>query len=1000
MSESIDDLLNDINTASTKKGGKKKGGAAQAKKPEPIKEEIEVKTEVITTEEPKKFDNDDLLNELESMPSKKGKKKAPAKSNVKQEPEPKVEEKPVDNTTNDDLLNELSSMPSKKKGKGKQPAKEEKQPEPPKEEINQPKPEEQPAEEANEEDKEETEEKPEKGGEKKPKKKVVKKVVKKQTKEDKFLKLLQEQAKKKKELEEKLQREAEEEERRIKEEEERQRKIEEERKRQEEMDKEKELERLELLRSRGIKAADLKKLDQKKQQTEDELKKQGFAGGIDEFLKSIPNKIPMKKKPAKKPQPKISTEQKEEEEYVPKDEEPIKEQKEIIEKPNEELLKHTEKDISIKINTDNDDLDWEDFDENKVEEKPKKETKPKEKEEIETIKLDIDKEITTTAIDNKKQRTKPKEKKAAVDEEPEYIPKAKLRAPIICILGHVDTGKTKILDKLRKTNVQEGEAGGITQQIGATFFPIENFTHHLNKIPEKFRIDPKIPGFLVIDTPGHESFQNLRVRGSSLCDLAVLVVDIMHGLEKQTIDSIELLRRRKTPFIIALNKVDRIYQWKSTEWGGFRDSYEVQKKNQTREFNDRLNKIIMQLVQNNLNVALYDENPSMKEYINIVPTSAVTGEGMPDLIGMFVYIGQKFLMKKIEYKEEIQCTILEVKVLEGTGTTIDVILVNGTLKVGDKIIIGGLFGPIKTSIKILLTPHPMKEMRIKSEYLHHESISGAIGVKIFATDLDNSLAGSPLYVYKSEEEAENYAGEITQDFNSIIRDYLSKTGKGIMVQASTLGSLEAILTYLHEKKIEIAAVGLGNLHKKDVIKLKTIHSNEENPLKEYLTILAFDIKVSQDLQQFSEENDIKIFSADVIYHLFDSYVHYSQQCKEERKKQKEREAVFPCMLKIVPNAVFNRKDPIIIGVDVIEGILKVGTPLIVLDKKLPLGTVEGIESNKKPTNNVRPKDGSVAIRIKPSDASLTVGRQFEETDVIASHVIYYFIKYFRFLEIQ
>jgi len=986
MSESIDDLLNDINSSSTKKGGKKKGGAQQAKKPEPIIEEVEVKTEVITTENPPKIDNDDLLNELDSMPSKKGKKKAPAKSNIKQEPEPIVEEKPVENTTNDDLLNELSSMPSKKKGKGKQPAKEEKQPEPPKEEINEPKQEEQP-EEANDDEKEEAEEKPEKGGDKKPKKKVVKKVVKKQTKEDKFLKLLQEQAKKKKELEEKLQREAEEEERRIKEEEERQRKIEEEKKKQEDLEKQKEIERLELLRSRGIKAADLKKLDQKKQQTEEELKKQGFTGGLDEFLKSIPTKGPIKKKPAKKTQTQTSNVPKQEEEYVPKEEEQLQEQKEIIEKPNEELLKYAEKDVSMKINTENDDLDWEDFDENKVEEKPKKEAqKEKEKEEIETIKIDIDKEVSSTATDNKKQRAKPKEKKAAVVEEPEYIPQAKLRSPIICILGHVDTGKTKILDKLRKTNVQEGEAGGITQQIGATFFPIENFAHHVSKIPEKFRIDPKVPGFLVIDTPGHESFQNLRVRGSSLCDLAVLVVDIMHGLEKQTIDSIELLRRRKTPFIIALNKIDRIYQWKSTEWGGFRDSFEVQKKNQTREFNDRLNKIIMQLVQNNLNVALYDENPSMKEYINIVPTSAVTGEGMPDLIGMFVYIGQKFLMKKIEFKEEIQCTILEVKVLEGTGTTIDVILVNGTLKVGDKIIIGGLFGPIKTTIKILLTPHPMKEMRIKSEYLHHESISGAIGVKIFGTELENALAGSPLYVYKSEEEAEKYAAEITQDFNSIIKDYLSKTGKGIMVQASTLGSLEAILTYLHEKKIEIAAVGLGNLQKKDIIKLKTIHSKEENPLKEYLTILAFDIKVTQEIQQFSEETGIKIFSADVIYHLFDSYVHYSQQCKEERKKQKEREAVFPCMLKIVPNAVFNRKDPIIVGVDVTEGILKVGTPLIVLDKKLPLGIVEGIESNKKQINNVRPKDGSVAIRIKPSDSSITVGRQFEETDVIASHV--------------
>lgn len=511
---------------------------------------------------------------------------------------------------------------------------------------------------------------------------------------------------------------------------------------------------------------------------------------------------------------------------------------------------------------------------------------------------------------------------------------AKLRSPVICILGHVDTGKTKILDKLRKTNVQEGEAGGITQQIGATFFPIESFKQHLEKIPKQFQFEPKIPGFLVIDTPGHESFQNLRQRGQSLCDLAVLVVDIMHGLQKQTLDSIDMLRKRKTPFIIALNKIDRIHNWKVTEWGGFRDSYDKQKKTQTREFDERFKKIVTQLIQTGLNVSVYDENPSMKEYINIIPTSAVTGEGMPDLIGMFIYLGQKFLAKKLEYRNDIQCTILEVKVLEKTGHTIDIILINGSLKLGDKIILGGLYGPIRSTIKMLMTPHPMKEMRVKSEYEHHDTISGAMGIKVFGNDLENALAGSPLYVYHTEEEAEKYAAEITNDFNSVLMDFISKTGKGILVQASTLGSLEAILTFLKEKKIEIAAVGLGSLQKKDVTKIQIIHSKNDNPLKEHLTILAFDIKVNPEAQVLANEHGIKIFTADIIYHLFDNYISYEKQCIAERKKEKEKVAVFPCVLKTIPSAIFNRKDPIIIGVDVVEGILKVGTPLIVPDKKV------------------------------------------------------------------
>lgn len=262
-----------------------------------------------------------------------------------------------------------------------------------------------------------------------------------------------------------------------------------------------------------------------------------------------------------------------------------------------------------------------------------------------------------------------------------------LRAPISVIMGHVDTGKTSLLDKIRHTNVQEGEAGGITQQIGVTQFAKETLAAQTQCLQRAGAFDIKLPGLLVIDTPGHESFTNLRSRGSSLCDIAILVIDLMHTLEPQTIESLNLLKKRRAPFIVALNKVDRCYGWKSTPNGPIRESLANQDENCQLEFKDRTKQCITALMEQGLNAKLYWENDDLSHTVSLVPTSAVTGEGVPDLLMMLITLTQARLTEQLMYHEALQCTVLEVKVIEGLGHTVDVVLVNGTLREGDTIVL-------------------------------------------------------------------------------------------------------------------------------------------------------------------------------------------------------------------------------------------------------------------------------------------------------------------------
>jgi translation initiation factor 5B len=567
--------------------------------------------------------------------------------------------------------------------------------------------------------------------------------------------------------------------------------------------------------------------------------------------------------------------------------------------------------------------------------------------------------------------------------------KDNLRSPICCILGHVDTGKTKLLDKIRQTNVQEGEAGGITQQIGATYFPVDALQKKTAVVNKDGAFEFKVPGLLVIDTPGHESFTNLRSRGSGLCNIAILVVDIMHGLEPQTLESMKLLRDRKTPFIVALNKIDRLYGWKAIANNGFRDSLDQQNRAVQNEFRDRLEKTKLAFAEQGFNSELFYENKSMAKYVSLVPTSAHTGEGIPDMLKLLVTLTQERMTNQLMYLSEVECTVLEVKVIEGLGTTIDVILSNGILHEGDRIVLCGTEGAITTDIRALLTPAEMKELRVKSQYVHNKTVKAALGVKIAANGLDNAIAGSRLLVVKDkddEDEIEELEEDVMGDLENLM-SRISKSGRGVTVQASTLGSLEALLEFLRVSKIPVANISIGPVHKRDVITASTMLEKS----KEYAVMLCFDVKVDKDAHELADQMGVKIFTAEIIYHLFDDFTRHMAALREQKKEESKMLAVFPCVLRTV--AVFNKKDPIVIGVDVIEGNLRINTPIAAVKENpvtkakeiIGLGRVTSIERDHKQLPICKKGQPSVAIKIEGPNQPM-YGRQLEEKDDLYSQI--------------
>jgi translation initiation factor 5B len=544
-----------------------------------------------------------------------------------------------------------------------------------------------------------------------------------------------------------------------------------------------------------------------------------------------------------------------------------------------------------------------------------------------------------------------------------------IRSPICTVMGHVDHGKSSILDSIRGSSIVKGEAGAITQAIGASIIPLDIIQNICGDLLKSLKMNFTIPGLLFIDTPGHAAFTNLRKRGGNLADIAILVIDINEGLKPQTLESIEILKQYKTPFIIALNKIDLISGWQTNKNKPLLTSINEQSDTIKKILDTRLYEIVGKLSELGFNTERFDRLEDYTKQIALVPCSAETGEGIPELLMVLTGLAQKFLEKCLEcdVKGQAKGTVLEVKEDKGLGKTVDAIIYDGKLKVGDNLVIAGLEKPITTKVKALFEPVDLAEMRDKkSNFKSVKEVSAATGVKISALDIDEVVSGMPLRSCKKEN-----ISKVEREIQEEVEEVLIETEEeGIVIKADSLGSLEALVRLLKEQDIQIKRASIGNITKKDIAEAEANY--DQDPTKS--VILAFNINAE------TKKTHVKIISSDVIYKIIEDYDKWKKAKLCELQECQIDKLIRPCKIKLMGQYVFRQSNPAIMGVDILAGTLKLGMPLMDSEGK-QITEAKEIQEDKE-----NKEEAEAGKQIALSMPDVTVGRQIKADDILYSSI--------------
>lgn len=527
-----------------------------------------------------------------------------------------------------------------------------------------------------------------------------------------------------------------------------------------------------------------------------------------------------------------------------------------------------------------------------------------------------------------------------------------LRQPLVVVVGNIDVGKTKMLDCIRKTAVVESEAGGITQMISSSSISLKTIEKICGDLLKGKTLS--LPGLVFIDTPGHAAFSHLRRRGGSLADLAILVIDLHEGVKLQTEECLAILKQYKTPFVVALNKLDLTPGWLPVSSSFVLDCIQKQPSHVQQYIETRLYEIVGQLYGHGFPADRFDRIDDFTQAIALVPCSAKEKYGLPELLMVLIGLAQRYLESQLNIDPESpgEATVFEVKEEQGLGTTLDIILYTGKLQVNDSIMIGTLNDPLQTKVKGLFLPDDHSKFRSVKE------VYAAVGVKVVGQDMKDVLAGMPLLVLSGDNEQ-----EVKERILLEIKDIIIETeGSGVVIKAESLGSLEAVVTMVREKGIPIKRASIGPVNKKDIL---AAHSDPD-PLNR--VILCFNIEPEPSLE-------IKILSNNVIYQLIDDLEAWRDGERLKAEQSELKDLIRPAKVRFLPGCLFRQSNPCVIGVEILDGTLRQDVNLV-KENGDALGSIKTIECEKESVPEAE-KGKQVAISLP----GVTGGRQAKEGEI-------------------